>query len=426
MASASEETLYDSLTTRRKTEVYTENVGAINALSVEQDEHRFLLSGGADSSIHVYDLDSKVVKDLNEGTEALAPDNITTYECVATVPRKFGHRYGVSGVSWWPFDSGMFISSSFDGTLKVWDSNATEEGEVYAFDLEHRVYTFDISKTGQHSLIATATQSPLIRLLDLRTTSSSHTLSGHKIGSVQSVKWSPTKPHLLASGGSDGSLRLWDIRRADSCISSLDLNQSHPERTADKTYLTTAPFADRRAHRAAINGLEWLPNGEYLISAGCDEAIRLWDLQVETEERNSLVNFGPLVRNEYPQALYMCVSPQEDPLPSPYLFFPSGNGQILVYDVMTGRLIKQLDRPYIGNDASTGIARTACITARGNGTHEFYSGSMDGLITRWAPLQQATVTGESQTGLDAVGSDSDSDSDYEESASTALDSILKK
>lgn len=357
--------------------------------------------------------------DLNAGTESLAPDNITTIECISSVPRQRGHKYGVSGVSWWPFDSGLFVTSSFDGTVKVWDSNNAEDGEVYAFDMEHRVYSFDISRTGDHSLIATATQHPLIRLLDLRTTSSSHTLKGHKFGSVQSVKWSPTKPHLLASGGSDGSVRLWDIRRADACIASLDLNQSQPNKTPDKDYLTHTPLVDRRAHRAAVNGLQWLPQGDYLVTAGCDEAIRLWDLEVETEERNSLVNYGPLVRNQYPQALYMCLSPTED-LNLPYLFFPSDNGQILVFDVMSGSLVKSLDRPFLGDDASVGIARTACITPRGNQTLEFYSGSLDGRITKWAP-PPITETQPSKT----QDPDSESDSDYEEDASNALDNIFQ-
>lgn len=414
--------LYASIQTRKKTEIHTKNVGAINALDIEQENYRFLLSGGADSSVCIYDLESKATVDLNAGTESLAPDNITIYEQIATIPRKFGHKYGVSGVSWWPFDNGLFVTSSFDGTVKVWDSNATEDGEVYAFELENRVYSFDISPTGSHSLVATATQHPLIRLLDLRSTSSSHTLKGHKFGSVQSVKWSPTQAHLLASGGSDGSVRLWDIRRSDACVSALDLNQSHPTRTSDESFFTETPIDDRRAHRSAINSLLWLPQGDYLVTAGCDEAIRLWDLGLSTNGRNSLVNYGPLVRNQYSQALYMCLSAAGD-LKSPYLFFPSDNGQILMFDVMNGGLVKSLDRPMLDTKKSAhGVARTACVTSRGPGTVEFYSGALDGAITKWAPRppksEQEEDKEEKGTNDD---SDSDSESDYEEEASDALD-----
>lgn len=385
-----------------------------------------LLSGGADSSVNIYDLESKVTVDLNEGTDSLGPDNITTVECVATIPRKFGHKYGVSRVSWWPFDNGMFVTSSFDGTVKVWDSNATSEGEVYSFDLDHRVYSFDISSTGSHSLLATATQDPTIRLLDLRIASSSHTLKGHKFGSVQTVSWSPTHAHLLASGGSDGSVRLWDIRRGDACVASLDLNQSHPFRVADESYFTSTPMDSRRAHRSAVNALQWLPQGDYLVTAGCDEAIRLWDLGISNNGRNTLANYGPLVRNQYPQTLYMCLSPAEDFEETPRLFFPSDSGQILVFNVMSGSLVKTLDRPILSTTNTANVtARAACIVARGEGTAEFYSGALDGSITRWAPervkpddsdLTEVNINNES---------DSESESDYEETASNALDNIFK-
>ena len=359
-----------------------------------------------------------------EQEESLGPNYVKTFECVATVPRQRGHKYGISEVSWWPFDNGLFVTSSFDGKVKVWDSNATDEGEVYAFDLDHRIYSFDISPTGSHSLVATATEHPSIRLLDMRTTSSSHTLKGHKSGSVLSVKWSPTQPHLLASGGSDGSIRLWDIRRSDACIDSLDLNQAYPDRTSDLKYLTQTPRENRRAHRSAVNCLQWLPQGDYLISAGCDEAIRLWDLGIPNGARNSLVNYGPLVRNGYPQALYMCLSPDGD-LASPYMFFPSDNGQILMFDVMNGSLETTLTRPILDRSekSAKSVARTACITARGVGSLEFFSGALDGTITKWKPHIEQESKSEEENLEESHSSDS-SDSDYEEDASHVLDSIF--
>lgn len=33
------------------------------------------------------------------------------------------HKYAVTSVSWFPFDTGMFVTSSYDTTIKVWDTN---------------------------------------------------------------------------------------------------------------------------------------------------------------------------------------------------------------------------------------------------------------------------------------------------------------
>ena len=69
------------------------------------------------------------------------------------------------------------------------------------FDLLNKVYDIDIS--AENALIATANDQPFIRLLDLNSTSSAHTLLGHK-GKTLVVKWHPINLNILASGGYDG------------------------------------------------------------------------------------------------------------------------------------------------------------------------------------------------------------------------------
>lgn len=34
------------------------------------------------------------------------------------------HKYSVTSVTWYPFDTGMFVTSSYDTTIKVWDTNS--------------------------------------------------------------------------------------------------------------------------------------------------------------------------------------------------------------------------------------------------------------------------------------------------------------
>lgn len=449
----------ECLTTSKRPEFHTPNVGAINCIAIDSlDQSQFLLAGGADSSLTIYDLASYTTIDLNKGREevTLGPDYVKGFECITRVPRGHAHRFGLSCVQWWPFDNGMFVSGSFDGAIKAWDTNTAADGEVYTFHLGddsedstgggHRVYSFDISATGQHSLIAPATTHPSIRLLDLRTTASTHTLRGHKRGSILSVQWSPTQPHLLASGAADGSVRLWDIRRADACLTALDLDQASPFGAEDATtpkYLTKTPVDSRRAHRNAVNALKWLPDGHSILTAGCDESVRLWrDLDTTpTAEnaRNSLVNYGPLIRNKYPQSLYMCLATDLPPMPSSEggteetsetrysLFFPSDSGQILVFDVFSGALVAELerplpptskkDRPKRSLNFSGQLARTTCVTPRGGDTFEFYSGALDGTITRWHMPNQDVATSEANNHGDDGKNSSDSDSsDYEEYA----------
>lgn len=344
--------------------------GGVNSLSVENVDFRYLLSGGADGSIRVYDLNSKG-RIVDGERQSLAP--------LTAVPQEYGHKFGVSSIHWWPFDSGLFVSSSFDGTVKVWDPNTLEAGEeAYSFDLGCNIYNISISTVGDHSLVATAADHPFIRLLDLRTTSSSHTLAARGTRSAMkniSVKWSPKDSHILASGASDGSVRIWDIRQSNSCITCLDMQQTGNVASNKKDDY-------RFAHRGAVNGLAWFPNGDYLISNGNDEKIRLWSLY-PLGGRNMLVNYGPLIRNRHVQTLDPCLSPSED-LQFPYLFFPSDSGEIFMFRAIDGKVVKRLNR-----GAGKLSNRTLCFVPRGNSTFEYYSGTMDGTIQCWSP-QAAT------------------------------------
>lgn len=95
----------ECLTTSKRPEFHTPNVGAINCIAIDSlDQSQFLLAGGADSSLTIYDLASYTTIDLNKGREevTLGPDYAKGFECITRVPRGHAHRFGVSCVQWWP------------------------------------------------------------------------------------------------------------------------------------------------------------------------------------------------------------------------------------------------------------------------------------------------------------------------------------
>jgi len=40
------------------------------------------------------------------------------------------HKFSVETVQWYPHDTGMFVSSSFDKTMKVWDTETLKVRET--------------------------------------------------------------------------------------------------------------------------------------------------------------------------------------------------------------------------------------------------------------------------------------------------------
>lgn len=88
-----------------------------------------------------------------------------------------------------------------------------------------------------------------------------------------------------------------------------------------------------------MNGLTWTDDGAYIVSAGHDRQIRVWDAAAGA---NTVASFGPTIRNDYNGRLTMFVSPIGlTPQKKDLLFYPNEN-EILVMDLHEGTIIIRL------------------------------------------------------------------------------------
>ncbi|KAJ3018653.1 DNA excision repair protein ERCC-8 [Thoreauomyces humboldtii] len=234
------------------------------------------------------------------------------------------------------------------------------------FEIENHIYDHDMSPIAtSHHLIAAATEDQNVRLCDMRSGASTHSMQGHK-APVLAVRWSPREEHMVASAGLDHTARLWDIRKANACITCLDQYKS-AEHTPGFVVDHVAT-----AHNGAVNGLAFTSDGLNLITTGHDENIRLWDLATTT---NTLTNYGTQIRNSVTHALHPCITYLSSCSP-PLLFHPSDNRQTMVFDLFSGERLMQLRKH---------AARVACVALRGGDTQDVLTGSYDRSICWWAP-----------------------------------------
>ena len=317
------------------------------------------------------------------GRAAPAAANSTSLPTVA-------HRFAATCVTWYPVDSGAFVSGGADGEVKVWDANA--EAAVASFSLASgggvaarsstssandpsglpRVMAVAMSPaSASHALIAVAAAagggagaissaapggSPL-RLADARAGALTHSLGAASSNSLTSssdsstaaavwcAAWSLTDPHQLLSGSADGTARAWDVRRADACVATLDLDDTRDARREERQRRrqrqreaeeengtntaqlpppppprTSASY--RRAHDAAVTGLLPTPDGLSWVTSGADSAVRLWSASASGSEafQNELHSLPETFnRARRPRQL----SAAKDPAA---LFHPSGSG----------------------------------------------------------------------------------------------------
>ncbi|KAF9323433.1 DNA excision repair protein ERCC-8 [Podila minutissima] len=327
--------------------IQREHVGAVNTIDIEEAEGRYLISGGGDGHVYIYDLEESEQEDRR------------IIKSFASLNGNYNrHKGGISRVHWYPFDNGMFTTSSYDSTIKVWDTNAMEM--ACSFDLENKVYSHALSSKATHGLVATASADPRIRLCDLKSGAFTHSLPGHR-GTVLAVEWSPRHEFLLASGSTDSTVRLWDIRKSSACLCSLDFHNSN-----------SPPLAETNvAHSRTVNGLSFTPDGLYLITTGHDDKMRLWNLH---NGQNTLTNYGTMIRNQYVNTLTPLISPLYSG--SSYsVFHPSDDRTILMFDLQSGTLVKRMRGAY---------GRCTALAWRPR-TEEIYSAGNDHDILVWGP-----------------------------------------
>jgi DNA excision repair protein ERCC-8 len=353
------------------------HISGVNALTIDKFEGRYLLSGGADSSIAIWDLEAQTtVTEAGETYLPLSTVNKTTEE----------HKSGITQLCFYPFDSLAFLTSSYDHTVKLYSSETLAASA--SFDLDSVVYNIALSPIASHLLVACATQTPNVRLIDLRSGANTHSLAGHS-GAILSTAWSPVREHILASGATDGSVRFWDIRRSVGELGVLDLEDS-----VGILRKPTSSFSRNsthgQAHRGPVNGITWTEDGRNLVTCGHDQRIRVWNTDTGA---NTLANFGPMVKNTGLAPCIPVLPPTQNFQPGTDVMFYPNEHEILAYELFDGKLLRRLRRQEqqkrLPDVAAAKGQRNVKdrITALAWRAHdvEMYSAHADGSIAAWKP-----------------------------------------
>jgi ribosome assembly protein RRB1 len=150
-------------------------------------------------------------------------------------------------------------------------------------------------------------------------TTDSKPFTGHT-GSVEDIQWSPVEKNVFATAGTDGTVRIWDLRAKNKTpavtikVSSADVNviswsrqTAHLLASGDDLGVwsvwdlrswkptknaavspTPKPVASFNFHKEQITSLEWHPTEDSIVAvAAGDNTLTLWDLAVELDDEES-------------------------------------------------------------------------------------------------------------------------------------------
>mmetsp|Transcript_11694 Transcript_11694/g.47229 ORF Transcript_11694/g.47229 Transcript_11694/m.47229 type:complete len:415 (-) Transcript_11694:66-1310(-) len=321
---------------------------AVTHMEAERIQGRYMLAGTACGTVAAFDL-----LNCSERSAAAERRRSAGRHIDAVWRVKGAHSKRVSAVKWFAWDTGMFFTSSFDQSVQVWDTRRLEA--VARFRIDEIVSTMDVpSASVTHSLVACGSRrSRIVRLFDPVSGGGAHVLQGHR-GGCTAVAWCPGQEFTLASGGEDGAIHFWDVRRPGALL-SLDVENARP------------PRANAKAHAGSVTALHFTADGLHLASAGSDKRVRLWDVHLAKNTGRDLdVGARRLELTRFAR-----LSSSAD---GRLLAVPVGAG-VFLFDLSTSELLLELQGHF-----------DAVYSAVFNpNVEELYSGGADPVIQVWKP-----------------------------------------
>ncbi|WP_337172948.1 WD40 repeat domain-containing protein [Paludisphaera sp.] len=215
--------------------------GKVDSMAFSPDGRTLATAGGESRTVTLWD--------AANGAELLSlPEHTAPVWSVAFAPD--GRLAAASGMVPAMVDP---AAEERRGEIKIWDVSG-EKPECLRKLVGHDYGVAAATFSPDGKLLASGGFDRAIRLWDPEDGESRAELTGH-IGWVAALAFSPVEP-LLASGSHDRTIRLWDVRDG-SCRSVLE------------------------GHAGNVYSVAFAPDGRTLASGSLDGAVRLWDVPPE-------------------------------------------------------------------------------------------------------------------------------------------------
>lgn len=228
--------------------------GEVNRARYMPQNHFIVASRGPNPEIYIWDLSKH--SSFPDDATAPTPQGV----CV-------GHRGEGYGLCWSQHKAGSLVTCGEDKTVRLWDvtdviGGKSENGHQIKPMSVFKGHTDVVEDVDWHhrdmNLVGSVGDDRSVRIWDIRkenVTEATHCIHNAHDEDVNSIAFNPVNEFLLATGSSDKTVALWDMRNLKCRIQTL------------------------HGHNDQVYNIEWAPfNESILASCSSDRRVAIWDL----------------------------------------------------------------------------------------------------------------------------------------------------
>lgn len=253
--------------------------GCVNRIKTTAINDRVISASWSENgTVYLYDVGSHM---------KLLDNSDTSMFEMSTVPSLFafdGHQIEGYALAWSRFDKGCLLSGDCNKNIFKWQPTESSWQVDSRPFVGHSASVEDIKWSPKESnVFMTCSVDKSLRVWDARSNPSKAcklVANEAHLRDINVIDWSEFEP-LVISGGDDGIIKIWDLRR----------------------FTAGTEVARFEHHKAPITSVEWNPtDSSVFVAAGSDDQVSIWDVAVERDTTGASGEEEPDIP---PQLLFM-------------------------------------------------------------------------------------------------------------------------
>jgi ribosome assembly protein RRB1 len=280
--------------------------GGINRLRAMPQQSEIIATWSDVGKVHLYNVQHILSRFSASSNKSGASSTSSNSKNSKPFFTHDGHETEGYAMDWSTVKQGHFVSGDCLGSIHTWTPRPDGSYEVVkSYDAAEAAATIldnndqqqqtssveDLQWSPTEATVFAAAQcGGYIHVYDTRAPNKA--MLSHKIHSnnadVNVLSWNKQVTNLLATGGDDGTLCVWDLRHFGG-------EKSSP-----------APLARFSSHKTPITSVEWHPTDESMLAVSDDVGTYIYDLSVEEDLDTAASAQTQIVSSDVPPQLLFC------------------------------------------------------------------------------------------------------------------------